>query len=99
MTSVEQIMLLVQQYASQLADAAMHQAPSRADIAKTQALKTLGQIRTALMALHPDRVASQSAELERVRLRLLAAELLTETSMVDRMEASLIRQREKRKAN
>lgn len=49
--NVEFIMGLVRQYGMHFVDAANHESASRADIAKTAALKTLGEIRAALS--HP----------------------------------------------
>ena len=46
----QRLVLLATEYAGHVADAAQHQAESRADISRTRALKTLGKMREAFFA-------------------------------------------------
>lgn len=46
----ERLMMLANEYAMHLVDATHHQAESRADIARTAALKTMGKMREAFFA-------------------------------------------------
>lgn len=89
--SVEKIISLVREYAMHLHDAASHQASSKADIAASAALKKMGEIRAALLALR----AEHAAEIERLRLRVQAAELVTEREMIDAAESGLRKLRDR----
>lgn len=46
----ERLLMLANEYAGHVADAAQHQAESRADIARSAALKTLGKMREVFFA-------------------------------------------------
>ena len=54
MNAWDRMLLLVNEYAGHVADAALHQAASRADLSRSAALKSLGEMREAFFAHSKD---------------------------------------------